>query len=157
MRTIFAALFVLAFARCATLDHGPMQRIHVGSDPIGATVTTKSCGPGSTKAATTDAVVWVSRRATRCTLTVAAPGFEPQIVPLRRAISDAFRDNALFIAEFCDGDALDCTHPSDLLAGLFLGGIFSGTGFGIDAATGAMFQLEPNHIYVELAPEEAER
>jgi len=149
VRAVIAGLFVLAFARCATLDHGPMQRIHVDSDPAGATVQTKSCGPGSTKVATTEAVVWVSRRATRCTLTITAPGFEPETVSLHRTISDDFHDNARIAGDFCDDGSFDCTHLSDFVAAIF----FAGTGFGIDAATGAMFQLEPSHLYVELAPE----
>ena len=152
MRTLIAALFVLAFARCATLDHGPMQRIRIDSDPLEATVRTKSCGPGSTKTATTAGVVWVSRRATRCTLTFSAPGFEPQTVQLQRTIHDRTFDNARLADDFCGEDAFDCSHPSDLVGALFLGGLFAGTGFGIDAVTGAMFQQEPSRIYVELDP-----
>jgi len=145
-------LFVLAFARCATVHHGPLQRIHVDSDPAGATVKTKDCGPGSTRVATTEAAVWVSRRATRCTLTVSAAGFEPETISLHREISPRTHDNARAIGEMCDGDALDCNSFSDVLVAVFLGGIISGTGFGVDAATGAMFEQQPNAVHVELVP-----
>ena len=150
MRPLLPLLVVLAFARCATLDHGPMQRIHVDSDPFPATVKTSRCGPGSTKETQTAGVVWVSRRAKRCTLTFSAPGFEPQSVTLRRGISDKVRENAQRMDDFCDG-GLDCRNLSDLVAALFLGGMFAGTGFGVDAATGAMYQQEPSTVWVELA------
>lgn len=150
VRKLLPAILVLATVRCATIHHGPMQRIQVDSDPLEATVRTKDCGPGSTKVAKTDAVVWVNRRATRCTLTISAPGFESQSVRLRRVMSAEARDNALVFAELCDPGALDCNSFSDVLTAVFLGGIIGGTGFGVDAATGAMFAQEPNEVYVEL-------
>ena len=155
MRTVLASLFILAFARCATIDHGPMQRIRVDSDPV-ATVRTKNCGPASTKRTTTapDSVVWVSRRATHCTLTFTAPGFEPQTVQLQRTIHDKTFNNARHLGDFCYGDALDCRNASDFTAALFLGGLFAGTGFGIDAVTGAMYQQEPSAVWVELVPDD---
>jgi len=150
-RTLLLATLVIALARCATIDHGPMQRIRVDSDPMGATVRTKSCGPGSTKVTETAGVVWVNRRATRCTLTFSAPGFQPQSVPLHRVISDKTFQNAKAIDGFCD--AVNCTNGSDFTAALFLGGFFAGTGFAVDAVTGAMFTQDPNEVYVELEPD----
>ena len=151
---ILAGLFVIAFMRCATIDHGAVQRIQVDSDPL-ATVRTKHCGPGSTKVAETPGVVWVSRRAKRCTLTFTAPGFEPQTVRLARAVSKKTFDNVHF-ADLCDGEALDCWNTSDFFLALFLGGFLAGTGFGIDAATGAMFEQQPSHVDVELVEESPE-
>jgi hypothetical protein len=145
-----AALLALVFTGCATIQHGPMQRIRVDSEPVAATIRTHDCGPGSTKAARTAGIVWVNRRATRCALTISAPGFEPQTVRLQRVLSHEARDNARIFAELCDGDALDCNSFSDVVAAVFLGGIFAGTGFGVDAATGAMVALEPNDIHVTL-------
>ncbi len=150
VRKLLPVLLVLASVRCATVHHGPMQRIQVDSDPIEATVRTQDCGAGSTKVAKTEAVVWVNRRATRCTLTISAPGFESQSVPLHRVMSAEARDNARVFGELCDDDGLDCNSFSDVVTMVFLGGIISGTGFGVDAATGAMFAQEPNEVHVEL-------
>src|SRR5215212_10069845 len=83
---ILLALLALNLAACATMQHGPVQRISVESDPPDAVVYTDQCGPGSTKEARTPGVVWVSRRAERCTLTIVAPGYESETVVLTRAI-----------------------------------------------------------------------
>jgi len=149
MRTLLP-LLVIVFARCATLHHGPMQRILVDNEPVAATVQTKQCGPGSTRVAKTAAIVWVNRRATHCTLTFTAPGFESQTVPLHRGISDKMRGNARVVDDFCGDEALDCNHLSEFVTAIFLGGFFAGTGLGVDAVTGAMFEQEPSSIHVEL-------
>ena len=150
MKQIAAIVLAAVLTGCATVDHGPMQRIYADSDPVAATVRTKDCGPGSTKVAKTAAVVWVSRRATHCALTFTAPGFESRTVTLHREMSDRTFDNARGVADFCDGDVLDCNSLSDFFAAIFLGGLVAGTGFGVDAATGAMFEQHPSNIHVEL-------
>jgi hypothetical protein len=142
IRKLLPALLVIASARCATIDHGPLQRIHVESNPP-AHVKTTECGAGSTRAAKSPGVVWVNRRATRCALMFAAPGFDPETVSLHREMSDDTFENVRVADDFCDGDFFDC---------IFLGGFFAGAGFGIDAATGAMFRQEPADVYVELEP-----
>jgi hypothetical protein len=129
-----------------------MQRIRVESEPFGSSVQTKQCGPASTKTATTPAVVWVSRRAKRCTLTITAPGFEPRSVSLRRVVSDRTLRNAEAVGELCD--SLECNSFSDVLTSVFFGGLVAGTGFGVDAVTGAMFQQDPSSVYVKLVPTE---
>jgi len=58
-------------------------------------------------------------------------------------VSDDTFENVRVADDFCDGDFFDC---------IFLGGFFAGAGFGIDAATGAMFRQEPADVYVELEP-----
>jgi hypothetical protein len=152
MRKLLLIGCVVAFARCATVHHGPMQRVRVDSDPSGATVTTKDCGAGATKVARTDAVVWVNRRATHCTLTVSAAGFDSQTIELHREVSPRTAGNADAIRGMCYGDALNCRSFGDLLAAVFFGGIIGGAGVGVDAATGAMFEQQPNELHVELVP-----
>lgn len=147
---LLAAILALNLAACATVQHGPVQRIHVDSEPSDAIVTTEKCGPGSTRQVRTPGVVWVSRRAERCTFTFSAPGYESEHVILTRAIAAEFFDN-IELLEICGDDALDC---ADEWAFFFFGGILAGTGFGVDAITGALFEQQPNDVVVTLHPRE---
>lgn len=141
---LLIASATLAFAACATVQHGPMQKIAVESEPAGAVVQTDQCGPGSTKEAATPAVVWVSRRAERCTLTFLARGYETERVTLRRALADEFFENAALADIACSsGDCIDLDF-------LFLATLFTGTGMVVDTATGALFEQRPNAVFVEM-------
>jgi hypothetical protein len=155
MKSRLPALLLLATTACATVNHGPMQRIYVDSEPVRATVQTRNCGPGSTRSVETPDVVWVSRRAKRCALTFRAAGYESKSVTLRRLVSTRTYDNARAFESLCDGT--DCYSISEWLAMLFVGGLVAGTGFGVDAATGAMFELQPSNVKVELAPVAADQ
>src|SRR5690349_12970942 len=87
------AFLALSLAACATVQHGPMQRIRVDSDPADVKVRTDKCGPGSTKETRTPGVVWVSRRAERCTITFTEDGYVGKRIALTRAISEEFMEN----------------------------------------------------------------
>ncbi|HVS33530.1 MAG TPA: hypothetical protein VMS98_18995 [Thermoanaerobaculia bacterium] len=147
-------LLALTFAACATVDHGPMQRIRVDSQPAGANVTTIDCGPGSTKKARTPAVVWVNRRASRCAITFSAIGYESETFRLQRRISDATSENIRFLDGLCTEEALDCNSASDWFGVILISAAVSGTGIGVDALSGAMFEQEPNEIVANLCPQE---
>ena len=148
-RLALLALLALNLAACATVQHGPVQRIQVDSDPAGVKVRTDKCGPGSTREVKTPGVVWVSRRAEQCTLTFTADGYVGRRVVLNRLIAEEFLEN-LAALQVCD--AVDC---ADDWGGFFLlGGLFAGAGFGIDAMTGALFELQPNEVVVTLEPRE---
>lgn len=146
MKPLLAALVAIALTGCATVQHGPVQRIDVDSEPRDAVVRTSDCGPGSTKEVRTPGVVWVSRRAEHCTLRFSAPGFYAETVTLRREMAEEFLDNVNVIGEIGYWD--------DSLTGLLLGGLFAGTGFAVDGATGAMFQQHPSAVVIELEPVE---
>lgn len=149
MKTLLlAAIVALNVTACATVQHGPVQRIHVESEPSGAEVLTTLCGPGSTKKALTPAVIWVSRRAERCTLLFSADGYESDRVVLTRAVADESLDNLEFF-EICAEDVLDC---DDAWPFFFFGGLLAGTGFGVDAVTGALFEQQPADVFVRLQP-----
>jgi hypothetical protein len=147
-RQRFAVVLALTLnlAACATVQHGPVQRIHVDSEPSEAVVRTEKCGPGSTKEVRTPGVVWVSRRADRCTLTFSAEGYESERVELTRAVAEEFLDNVEWFG-VCGDDLVDCD-----VEWLFLGSFLAGTGFGVDAITGALFEQQPNDVLVTLNP-----
>lgn len=144
MRPLLAAVLSLTLTACATVQHGPVQRIPVDSDPQGALVRTSRCGPGSTKQVRTPGVVWVSRRAEHCTLTITAQDHYAEQVTLRRQVAEEFFENIAVVGEMCCGD--------DWLGWLVLGGLFAGTGFAVDSATGALFEQEPKEVFVRLEP-----
>lgn len=148
MRQLIAIGLMLTLTACATVQHGPVQRIHVDSEPQDALVSTSDCGPGATKQVRTPGVVWVSRRAERCTLTFLSRGHYTERVTLRRELAQEFFDNAGVAAEMC------CSHSDDWLGWLLLGGLFAGTGFAVDTATGALYQQHPSKVFVNLEPVE---
>jgi hypothetical protein len=135
-RVALLATLALTFAACATVQHGPVQRIPVDSEPTGAVVYTEDCGPGSTREATTPGVIWVSRRAERCALIFTAPGYELERVVLTREIAEEFLENI----DFLDADSF------------FISGFLAGAGFGVDAITGALFEQQPHDVFVSLVP-----
>ena len=153
LRQLLPPLLALSFVACATVDHGPMQRIRVESQPAGADVRTMDCGPGSTKKAKTPATVWVSRRASRCEIEISAIGYESETFRLHRRLSDATFENVRLLDSLCD-DAIDCDSASDWFGIIMLSAAVTGTGMGVDALSGAMFELEPNLIAAGLCPQE---
>ena len=145
---LLAAFAALNLAACATVQHGPVQRIRVDSDPAGVKVRTDKCGPGSTKETRTPGVVWVSRRAERCTLTFTEDGYVGQRVKLMRVIAPEFMEN-LEAIDVCTDVGCD-----DAWGYFFLGGFFAGAGFGVDSITGAMYEQQPYEVVVTLEPRE---
>jgi hypothetical protein len=142
------ALLALNLGACATVQHGPVQRIQVDSDPAGVVVRTEKCGPGSTRETRTPGVVWVSRRAERCSITFTADGYVGRRVPLSRVIAEEFMEN-LEALNVCSG--VDC---DDAWGFFLLGGFFAGAGFGVDAITGALYEQQPHEVVVTLDPRE---
>ena len=141
---LLAALALVSLTACATVQHGPMQRIVVESEPAGAIVETDDCGVAATRKVETPGVLWVSRRADKCALHFSARGYESQTVTLHRQVADEFLENVAPLDAICSGG--DCGDIHFFLLGSFL----SGTGFAVDAATGALFELSPDDIWVEL-------
>jgi hypothetical protein len=146
MKQLLAAVLLFTTTACATVQHGPVQRIQVDSEPQDALVRTAHCGPGATKEVRTPGVIWVSRRAENCTLTFLARDHYTEQVTLRRRIAEEFLENANVAAEMC------CTGGEDWLGWLLVGGIFAGTGFALDTATGALFEQDPGEVFVSLEP-----
>jgi hypothetical protein len=110
-----------------------------------------ACGFGSSKKATTPATVWVNRRATRCTIVLSAEGFRNEVLLLRRAVAETVDDNFDAASELCE-DADNCNSLTDLAAVGAATVLVSGTGIGIDAATGALWEQQPSRLYAVLRP-----
>jgi hypothetical protein len=139
---------VLLTQACATVHHGRHQDVSVATDPPGATVDVR-CGKEQ-PSAVTPATVRLPRRAEHCSLVLTHPGFQPETVVLESRPSGWLWGN---FAGPVGGGAIGATRGSDqafvdFLAGALIGGI----GFGVDALTGAMWELEPNAVARKLTP-----
>ena len=149
MRPLIAAVLLLTLTACATVQHGPVQRIPVDSEPQGALVRTSYCGPHATKETRTPGEVWVSRRAEHCTLTFSARDHYAEQVILRRELAPEFFENA-------DAAAVVLEGPSEWFPWFVFGTLVGATGFAVDTATGALFEQHPHEVYVNLEPVQAE-
>lgn len=153
MRRIILRLLALLVTTtaCGTLDHGPLQRVHVASDPSGALVEAAGCGgssAGSQKR--TPATLWVSRRATKCIVTVSLPGFQPETVSFTREVSGAVAGNLDAIGSACSPDE-NCRQPADTVRSVLAGALASAVGVGIDALSGGMWKQVPSRVSLKLS------
>jgi hypothetical protein len=146
-QVIEITLLLLALTGCATTTQGPLQRIEIETDPPGAAVDAIRCGV-SIGALETPTTIMVSRRAKRCLISLSHSGYYTAIVPLERVISDRLGENfdAMGIAN-CD----DCDGPFFEWMALAVVGLAGAlTGVAVDAASGAMYELQPSSLFVEL-------
>ena len=133
---------------CATVHNGRYQEIRVVSDPAGADVEIR-CGKPQ-PAVVTPATVRLPRRVDECSLVLSRDGFQSETVVFDSYPSGWFWGN---FAGPIAGGAIGATRHSDqafvdFLVGAFLGGV----GFGIDAISGALWQLEPAAVERKLVP-----
>ncbi len=139
-----AALFAFVLAGCTTVSNGPMQRVLVDSEPRGAVVLVRNCGAFASKEVKTPGVAWVSRRSTQCELVFRKPYYEEQRVKLRRR-------TARSLSRY--GTAADILFDaSNDFEDMALGAAFMLPSFAIDAASGAMFELQPSDVFTDLVP-----
>jgi hypothetical protein len=133
---------------CATLHNGRHQEISVVTDPAGATVEV-DCGKQQS-AAVTPATVRLPRRVEQCSLILSRPGFHSETVVFDSIPNGrVWRNFAAPIA----GAASGSTRQSDqAFVDFGLGALLGGAGFGIDALTGAMWQLKPAKVERKLVP-----
>lgn len=145
---IFIAVAMLTQG-CATLHNGRHQEIEVVTDPAGATVEVRCGRPQS--AVVTPTTVRLPRRVEQCSLILTRPGFHSETVVFASSPSGWVWGN--FAAPIA-GAASGTTRQSDQAFGdFFLGALLGGAGFGIDALSGAMWQLEPVKVERKLVPE----
>lgn len=127
-----------------------MQRINVDSD-VEATVTLDRCGRSSTVEATTPATLFVSRRATRCSIHLSAPGQEEQVVRLHRRlanIGDTVEAAGLLLEQAVTLEELG-------VAMIFTLPVVAASAT-VDFASGAVYVQEPSDIFVRFFDDEDE-
>lgn len=153
MRCLLVPLTALALSACATVAHGPNQKIAVASEPAGATVTV-ACGSAPKTTAVTPATVLVERAATNCILTLSKPGYEDAQVVLERQVSRATGANHAVGGFFgIIGALFSLASHGDPHPGYDIGsGVAAGTGEFVDYATGAAYKQVPSNVTVRLTP-----
>ena len=142
-------LAVVIFTQgCATVHHGRHQTISVVSDPAGANVEVR-CGK-TQPTAVTPTKVRLPRRVEQCSLTLSRSGFQSETVVFSSSPSGWVWAN---FAGPIVGGVSGVTRQSDQAFVDFLfGALLGGVGFGIDALTGAAWELEPAEVELELVP-----
>lgn len=168
-RVILGALLTFFLTRCATVTRGPMQSIRVGSKPAGASVKLRDCGAGSTDSAKTPAVVFVNRRATRCSLTFTHPQYGSRTVSLlriggawdRTAPPDELRDatsagvevvgKAAEVGSSLPAEAAPVVAPIIVGAAgaVVIGGAVWGLSRSVDAMSGANYQQNRSIVLID--------
>jgi hypothetical protein len=143
-------LAVVIFTQgCATVHNGRHQEISVITDPAGATVDVR-CGKPQ-PAAMTPATIRLPRRADECSIVLTRSGFQPRTVVFDSSPSKWVWAN---FAGPIAGGAVGATRQSDQAFVDFLAGaLVGGAGFAVDALSGAMWELEPARVEVELTPQ----
>lgn len=146
LKTLVAV--VILTQGCATVHNGRHQEIRVVTDPAGATVDVR-CGKLQ-PAAVTPTTVRLPRRVEQCSLILTRPGFHSETVAFDSRLSGWVWGN---FAAPIGGGAIGATRQSDqAFVDFFLGALIGGAGFGVDALTGAMWELEPAKVERKLTP-----
>lgn len=138
---------VLVAQGCATVHNGRDQEISVITDPAGASVEVR-CGKPQPVAVTPATVR--PRRARECSLILTRSGSQPETVVFDSSPSRWVWGN--FAAPVVGGASGATRHSDQAFVDFFLGALIGGAGFGIDALTGAMWQLEPANVERKLTP-----
>jgi hypothetical protein len=134
---------------CATLHNGRHQEIRVVSDPAGANVEVR-CGKMQ-PAAVTPTTVRLPRRVEQCSLILTRPGFHSETVVFNSSPSGWAWTN--LAGPIVGGVSGATRHSDQAFVDFLLGALLGGAGFGIDALTGAMWELEPAKVERKLVPE----
>jgi hypothetical protein len=180
MRTLILGLSsAVLLSACATVTRGPNADMVIDTEPPGATVTTDLPAKGKREAgrgcAPTPCDFEVPRKADFL-MTISKPGFEPmEIGVISRGHKESLRANltgsgatgltvgtGLGVALIGGGIGEAVFTTGEALAlGATAGGILAGgvglVSLGVDATSGALKSPNPNPVFIEMAPEGAER
>lgn len=146
LKTLLAVV-VLAQG-CATVHNGRHQEIAVITDPAGANVEVR-CGKPQ-PASVTPTTVRLPRRVEQCSLTLTRSGFQSETVVFESSPSGWVWGN--FAGPGVGGTVGATRHSDQAFVDFLIGALIGGAGFGIDALSGAMWQLEPARVERKLTP-----
>lgn len=134
---------------CATVHNGRHQEIEVVTDPAGASVEVH-CGKAQ-PVAVTPTTVRLPRRVEQCSLVLTRAGFRSETVVFDSGPSRWFWAN--FAGPIAGGVSGATRHSDQAFVDFLFGAVLGGAGFGIDAVTGAMWELEPARVERKLVPQ----
>ncbi|MEO8033977.1 MAG: hypothetical protein ABI837_06050 [Acidobacteriota bacterium] len=147
LKTLLA--IVILAQGCASVHNGRTQEVSVVTDPAGATVDVR-CGKAQ-PAALTPATVRLPRRAEQCSLILTRTGFHSETVVFDSSPSRWLWGN--FAGPIVGGGIGATRHSDQAFVDFLFGAFLGGAGFGIDALTGALWELEPARVERKLVPE----
>jgi hypothetical protein len=139
---------VILTTGCATLHNGRHQDVSVVTDPPGASVEVH-CGKPQ-PAVVTPATVRLPRRVEACSLILTRAGFQSETVVFDSSPSGWLWVN--FAGPIVGGTVGSTRHSDQAFVDFLIGAVLGGAGFGIDALTGAGWQLEPDKVERKLVP-----
>lgn len=148
MRSAVSILLLVSMG-CSTLDRGPLQRVHIATDPEGAAVELTRCGVRETDLKT-PVTVLIPRRVKRCSILLHHDGYEPARVMLERKRAE----NPAYFIETVDTLCGSCDSFSDFFLSLAFGGLIWGAARGVDKMAGSDYVLEPGEVEIALVPDE---
>ncbi len=134
---------------CATVHNGRYQEISVVTDPAGATVDVR-CGKMQ-PVAVTPTRLRLPRRVEQCSLLLKLAGFRSESVVFDSSSSRWTWGN--FTGPIVGGGIGATRHSDQAFVDFLFGAVIGGAGFGIDALSGAMWELEPARVELQLTPE----
>ena len=149
-RTLFIGLAL--FSGCASLAHGPLERIDAASEPAGADVII-TCQGKRTASGVTPTQMMIHRKAEGCVADFSKDGFLTARMEMDRGVGRAYWGNAAlaggiplaFVVAFSDGGS------QSLATGIFATAIAGAGGLVYDRLSGAMYD-HPAHLSVRLQP-----
>jgi hypothetical protein len=144
---LLLAVVVLAQG-CATVHNGRHQEIAVVTDPPGANVEVR-CGKPQPDTVT-PTTVRLPRRVEQCSLILSRSGFQSETVVFEASPSGWVWAN--FAGPAVGGTVGATRHSDQAFVDFLVGALIGGAGFGIDALSGAMWQLEPSKVERKLTP-----
>jgi hypothetical protein len=131
------------------VHNGRHQEIPVVTDPAGASVEIH-CGKPQ-PAAVTPTTIRLPRRVEECSIILTRSGFRSETVVFDTGPSRWFWAN--FAGPIVGGASGATRHSDQALIDFLVGALLGGAGFGIDAITGAMWELEPAKVERKLVPQ----
>ena len=136
------AALVLFTQGCATVHNGRHQEVSVVTDPAGANVEVR-CGKPQ-PVAVTPTTVRLPRGAEECSLILTRPGFQSETVVFDPTPNRWVWAN--FAGPIIGGASGSTRHSDQAFIDFLIGAVLGGAGFGIDAITGAMWEVEPARV-----------
>jgi hypothetical protein len=155
--SLAAASSFLALTGCASIVHGPNQKILVETNPPGAIASALG------KSVVTPGTLVMPRKTEEARIRIEKEGYETLVVPLVRKDSAALWLNMVALpAGIYAGGAIGYEKDKEshewlavenTIAGAAIGGVAVPFALmGTDMATGAAYKLVPSHVIVDLKP-----
>lgn len=145
-------LLALRLNGCASVAHGPMERIAIDTNPGGADVKIV-CSNQVVASGVTPTSLSIPRRGDPCEVALSKEGYESARVPLERGFSGRYWGNIGMAAAIPAGVVMlfgDNSDDDSLAPALFGVGVAGCIGLFLDRVNGSMYDHDPAHVSLQL-------